>query len=345
MINLKTIFKKVAVGTVLALALTSLPISTPTFNTTVAEAATAKISKSKLTLEVGAAKKLTIKNSKDTYTWSSSNKKVAKVSSKGMVTAVKEGKATITATSKKDGTKFTCKVTVTEAKSVSPYANMMYTEQYYSVDDNGYKAEPEENYCGYYDEMGMRKILPTEYSYGIRNSYDKYGNTIKIDKYDIDGNVFGYVEFEYEYDSNGRILAYTEKNLETEEASYGVLEYDEKGNLIGEVVEGYGFRNIACYEYNDKNQEITSMNLYLYEDGGYGYINLYTYNEKGQVESITEFTIGRFEEYSETVVENATPSYTNVYTYDNEGRVATLEYCDASGKAQSKSVFTYSKQK
>ena len=48
-------------------------------------------------------------------TWKSSNKKVAKVTSKGKVKGVKAGTATITCTSKATGLKTTCKVTVTAA--------------------------------------------------------------------------------------------------------------------------------------------------------------------------------------------------------------------------------------
>lgn len=79
---------------------------------TAVEAASAKINYSKKTLYVGRTVKLRIKYSKTTYTWTSSNSKVAKVAADGTVTAVKKGTATITATSKSGKTKFTCKVTV-----------------------------------------------------------------------------------------------------------------------------------------------------------------------------------------------------------------------------------------
>ncbi len=75
-----------------------------------------KLSSKKLTLTKGKSAKLkwTIAPetaSKQNVTWSSSNSKIAKVS-KGKITAVKAGTATITA--KVDGKKATCKVTVTE---------------------------------------------------------------------------------------------------------------------------------------------------------------------------------------------------------------------------------------
>ncbi|MCR5503892.1 MAG: Ig-like domain-containing protein [Lachnospiraceae bacterium] len=61
-----------------------------------------------LTAEVGPADRVADKS----VTWSSSAPKVATVSADGLVTAIKEGTATITATSKTGGKKATCKVTV-----------------------------------------------------------------------------------------------------------------------------------------------------------------------------------------------------------------------------------------
>lgn len=53
---------------------------------------------------------LELYNAKGTIKWSSSNSKVAKVNSKGLVTAVSKGTATITA--KHSGKSYTCKITV-----------------------------------------------------------------------------------------------------------------------------------------------------------------------------------------------------------------------------------------
>ena len=76
-----------------------------------------KLNKTKATLEKG--KTVTLKATlspadlaEKSVTWKSSNKKVATVSSKGKVKAVKAGTATITCTSKMTGAKATCKVTV-----------------------------------------------------------------------------------------------------------------------------------------------------------------------------------------------------------------------------------------
>lgn len=71
---------------------------------------TVKISKKKAVLEVDATLTLKITGTDSAVKWKSSNKKIAKVSSKGKVTALKEGNVTITATS--NGNKYTCVVTV-----------------------------------------------------------------------------------------------------------------------------------------------------------------------------------------------------------------------------------------
>lgn len=69
-----------------------------------------KLNKSKLTLQTGKTSKLKLKNTKKKVKWSSKNKKVATVSSKGVVKAISVGKTTITAKSGKK--KYSCKVTV-----------------------------------------------------------------------------------------------------------------------------------------------------------------------------------------------------------------------------------------
>ena len=77
----------------------------------VAQAAVPKLNKTKLTLEKGETYKLKLKNAKN-VTWKSKNKKIAKISSKGNVKAVKEGTTKVYAVYKSK--KYYCKVTVTK---------------------------------------------------------------------------------------------------------------------------------------------------------------------------------------------------------------------------------------
>lgn len=94
----------------------SAPAALPSMNTTsVASAATVKLSKTKVSLKVGQTKQLKLTGAKKKITWSSSKKSVATVSKSGKVTAKAAGTATITA--KSSGKKYTCKVTVTDKKA------------------------------------------------------------------------------------------------------------------------------------------------------------------------------------------------------------------------------------
>lgn len=80
-------------------------------------ASSPKLSRTSINLAVGKQYALTIKNSikKSTFKWSSSNNKVATVTSKGLITAVGKGKATINCNIKAPSKNYhlTCKVTVT----------------------------------------------------------------------------------------------------------------------------------------------------------------------------------------------------------------------------------------
>ncbi len=90
-----------------ALAVTAVPIHS-------LAKAKVKLNKTKLSMNVGKTATLKLKNNKKKVKWSSSNKKVAKVSAKGKVKGLKKGKATITA--KVGKKKYKCEVTVKARK-------------------------------------------------------------------------------------------------------------------------------------------------------------------------------------------------------------------------------------
>ena len=105
---MKTALKKTAAAALAVLLCAGL------CSNTAGAAKKAKISNAKLTLKVGQAKTLSVKNlskkDKKKLKWSSSKKTVATVSKKGKVTAKKAGTAKITA--KVGKKKYVCKVTV-----------------------------------------------------------------------------------------------------------------------------------------------------------------------------------------------------------------------------------------
>ena len=108
---MKSIKVKVLAIAIVAAVAVATPITIPfTGNVAVAEAATIKISKSKVTMEIAATTKLKISGTKSKVSWKTSNKNVATVTNKGIVTAQSKGTAKITATVNKK--KYTCTVTV-----------------------------------------------------------------------------------------------------------------------------------------------------------------------------------------------------------------------------------------
>jgi Bacterial surface proteins containing Ig-like domains len=107
--------KKIFFTLLLTITMVTSSVTPITYNTTIVQAATIKISKKTLALAVGETKSLIISGTNKKVTWSSNKKTVATVSSKGKVTAKAAGDSTITATV--NGKKFICKVTVTDAVS------------------------------------------------------------------------------------------------------------------------------------------------------------------------------------------------------------------------------------
>lgn len=81
------------------------------------KAAAPKLNKKKVTIYVGHTEKLQVNNASGKVKWTSSKKKIAAVSSSGLVKGKKAGKATITATV--GSKKLTCKVIVKNNVSVS----------------------------------------------------------------------------------------------------------------------------------------------------------------------------------------------------------------------------------
>ena len=99
---------------VLSLGLISQIAIPEMFSSSVVQAASVKISKTKYTMNKGETFKLKIKGTNKKVKWSSSNKIIATVNSNGKVKAKKKGTVTITA--KVSGKKYKCKINVEEPK-------------------------------------------------------------------------------------------------------------------------------------------------------------------------------------------------------------------------------------
>ena len=101
-------------------SLTFIQVSTLSFPaSSIVEASSIRLNKTKYTLFVGKTFKLKIKGTNQKVKWSTSNKKIATVNSSGKVTAKKKGTCTITG--KVNGKKYTCKITVKKSISNTVY--------------------------------------------------------------------------------------------------------------------------------------------------------------------------------------------------------------------------------
>ena len=114
-------FAKVLLCFILAICIIYTPTRIPQFlgvsAVSVVEAAPVKINKKATTIAVGSTVKLKMINTKKKVTWSTSNKKVATVTSKGVVKGKKSGTTSIKA--KTGGKTYTCKVMVKKRAVIS----------------------------------------------------------------------------------------------------------------------------------------------------------------------------------------------------------------------------------
>jgi len=142
-----------------------------------------QLNKSALWMKTKKTRKLKLLHANGTVKWSSSNKKVAKVSSKGLVTAKKAGKAVITAKCGNPAKSYKCTVNVysqasvkkklMKLKSKKKYKEGRYwtneSEQYYWAADNLYGA-------GCYALIGIF----SDYVFGTEAPIKKHSDFSKI---------------------------------------------------------------------------------------------------------------------------------------------------------------------
>ena len=124
---------------VLAVAVQSVPFNNAIGTNEVVQAASVKLSKSSLILDVGKSATLKVTGTKSKVKWSSSNKKIATVTSKGKITAKMAGSTTISAKVGKKTIK--CKVTVKENIN-----KLVYEDSYIRVYFTGIKKGEYENF-------------------------------------------------------------------------------------------------------------------------------------------------------------------------------------------------------
>lgn len=209
---------------ILAFNLAFLDTALPLSSNVTASAATIKISKKKATLTKGQSITLKIKGTKKKAKWSSSNKSVATVSSKGKVKAKKVGKTTIMAKVAKKSLK--CKVKVekkhdaypespTPIETKTPVPTPTLTPTPVPNFEPGSKENPLSAYTPYttdiYDyETNIGKFTIQLLDY--KDGQDAYGYVMKneINDEPTESQEYIYVKFKIDYLSGQKEVSATE---------------------------------------------------------------------------------------------------------------------------------------
>ena len=181
--------------------------------------AKAVISKKRLTMKVSEKFSLKLKGAKGKVTWKSGRPKVAKVSKKGKVTALKKGKSTITA--RNAGKKYKCSVTVknnTQKELNTPPVNTPAPEP---TPDTRYIIKAESSsYSQYFD-------------YRVTNIEDRYISIEKTEDTKADYKYHMVMKENERLSVDGRVLVFSNGTIILSEE--GAI-YSE--DLVGKYVEG-----------------------------------------------------------------------------------------------------------
>lgn len=218
--------------------------------------AAVKLNKNKITLDIGEQFNLKATGVTNKVKWSTSNKKVVSVTSKGKIEGVSEGSATITATV--NNKQYKCKVTVSDT------VNVTFTEYFSTIDEEFIETTKEENknfidVIKYDNTHYTVKMLESDRKKEVKeineelealfnefiNSED-YNNTFTDTKYDkLLTNVTLYVDPEkFNSDaSNAIIIPLTFLVLSDYVQAYNLVEVDERlyhleivSNVDGEII-------------------------------------------------------------------------------------------------------------
>ncbi len=147
-------------------------------------AASAKLNYTKKSVVVGKTVQLKVKNTKKKVTWSSSNKSVASVSKKGLVTAKKAGKTTIKAKVGKKTLK--CQITVKKNSFVSGLKNWNNVAFLKNTGLCSIRAQVKEMF---YDSKGRLNVTFIFQNSTLGYSYTLKNETITIRAHNSKGKI------------------------------------------------------------------------------------------------------------------------------------------------------------
>lgn len=260
--------KKILLSVFIAVSMVLvMPIVIPGLqNISTVQAASVKINKKKLTLNVKENYTLKVKGTSSKIKWSTSNKKIATVSSKGKVKAKKKGKVTITA--KVKGKKYKCKIKV-EKPSLNKKTTKIALNQKEKLIVTGttqkIKWSSENKKVATVNSKG--KITPKKV--GTTKIVAKIGKTkykckVKVVKESYKSNI------KLSYDKVNEDILITIKNNNSCKIDYvGIsINFYKNNNLVE-----HNYTNQVCIAKNGTAYTDTHVPQVKKDDGSYGYID------------------------------------------------------------------------
>lgn len=258
---------------------------------------TPKISNSSLILIKGSSQQISMIGNTQKIKWSTSNKSVATVNSKGKITAKKNGKSTITATI--GNKKYTCKVTVSNKFSNAYLTKNTTYDSYVSLDEDYVIVKFNNNATVninitdisivYYDSNGNMIYTDTAYngdilidanSSGINyfrtpsDSFSNYKisftsrNAIGDSKYTNKVSLKNKIKVNSSSSSNGVTASFTNTATRTIDYAYVTVLFYKNNKVIGQRTENlYGLESgstkyIQFSKPYDKNWDYAEFDKY-----------------------------------------------------------------------------------
>ena len=274
-------------------------------NYAVSEASTVKINKAIITLETGKTTTLKISGTTKSVKWTTSNNKVATVSSKGLVTAKSAGTVNITATV--NSKKYTCKVTV---KSVLTSEQATKNIQYVTVETND----------------GLLVILQNDNKIDVTTEvkvvfYDKNGDMLSTDDDYIKTFKAGgqaVMDFIYPYDKNYDKVEYDKFDIIPTVDLKSIWKLKSYVNEVS-ISSNIGADGIMAKVTNNSNVNLNGIDLtilYYYNNTVVGYNDKFVYDLKSKKNETIEFDIPYDNNYDDILYDNYKIVINEAYTFD-----------------------------
>lgn len=269
------------------------------------DAAIIKLNKSSLTLSEGSTFSLKLLGTTKSVKWSSSNKTIVTVTTKGIVKGIKSGSATVTATLSHK--KYNCKITVkhvltnTEASANVKYETTETNQGLVVVLDNENKI----------DVMPEVSIVFFDSNNNMLSTDDDYFKTLKAGSK-------GVMVFKYPYDSNYNKVDYNHFEItisvDVNNPLFKLKSYSDKVKVKSNI----GANSVVANATNDADKDLDGIELTaIYYSNGIivGTDDKFIYGLSSGKSKTINFNIPHDSNYDDIIFDDYEILVSEAYTY------------------------------